>query len=1498
LSIFIEKDGKKILPRSVYIKILVFAGLVCLSAVLMQPIQSAINRLMFNIRTNFLERIEQQIGMEIRYSSIRPTFFGSFDIRNLRLIKNETVFLSVSRARLFFSIPELVIRKKFAVNTIQIDNPVLRVNYERDKDTFELLSSMFKNNEESDREFFQQISDFLPEDADYRIRNFSLFFSGEEAALDVQSMDVDIRWNGEKIIIGGKFSLDAGYSGFLDRSFLAKTAVEINGAYSPDSREGTANVALSTLFILEQDVKKREASLLWPQSSGGGGLSSIFTLRPLSMEVSFNENSLNVSPPQDASFSYGFDYDFKTGAANASVNFNNFIFNDHADIFVYWKKFNHIFNIAINGSASLNYEKSGELEYNVNLTGGDFFRYARPQTAVITDAFVIRAYGNKERVVLNDFRLSASSITAGTGLFQGILTYQGRLDLDPLIPNGSFTISRLSLNGRGDISASFNVAANTREVNVSGDTVKVGNVSFLNPDVRLSLQDRYIGITAALDNENEGTVYLDAVLNRNPLQLEATLSLASFSIVDIAEVIQPFADFFSIPPSSLEYIQNISIDSEIFFTTDFKNIVYNAPYTVVSISNNKLFLSLSGTDRQVTLSEGLFNISDNEFLVAAQFNFSNPSELIFLLDANYLDMSWHVEGQLLDGTTLIVRDPNGLNVYGYLSNTGSASGYIECVNFPVPIGGNQSYLNLYLTLRYDSLDFWYLDVAHLEMRSLEPLNNGADYLRISGVADQDGASFREILYSDAIGLLAGSADVVWDSDFSYLQFFINMTDGRGRGEQYNIEGVYKNNHISLNASVTELHLERFVKGSGTVLISADARVSWDSIHSFNAQIDLSSLYARTQDSVITASGAASLTNDEILLRNIKFDYGDLKSTVPFLQLNRADGLVKTNANIQGPFIKWMEGDADLYAEFARVDSWLEIRQALDSIDGTLTIANIHYGDIIKDEFAFVFSSHNGNVSFSGGERNMLRFDMDSSGNFFAGLSSPVPIQGTIAGVYKDGVIDAHCNNFFIDMTALWELTTDLSDFSINGGYITGNMDFRGPLFNPEFFGEGRGSSFRLQVPGFIPEDIRPVPFNIVAQGYEFTFGPTAAMTGSGYGNISGWMRFENWAPVNIGLDIDVPSQNPIPYNLNITGFLASGSVFGQLNLSIDSANSLMEVSGNLFAIDTEMGLNMDELMARNDNESSSEGTFHSIVNMTITAGTMVEFIWPNTNSPILRAYPEMGTVFRISADTLAGQYSLNSDVKIRSGELYYFERSFYIREGSMIFRENENQFAPLLSARAEIRDRSDSGPVTITMVIENQPLNNFEPRFETTPSLTQLEIYSILGQNLNNIQGNDNADATQRFILTSTTDLLTQFVVSSDVFSQFIPLRQIERSIRNFLGLDMFNVRTRLVQNAIVSGVTGLAQGPVDRNSSIGNYFDNTTVFIGKYIGQDVFIQGMITMKYDENSSVMGGLVFEPDIGIELQSPYFNIRWDFFPNHPENFWVNDMSITLSWSKSF
>jgi hypothetical protein len=233
-------------------------------------------------------------------------------------------------------------------------------------------------------------------------------------------------------------------------------------------------------------------------------------------------------------------------------------------------------------------------------------------------------------------------------------------------------------------------------------------------------------------------------------------------------------------------------------------------------------------------------------------------------------------------------------------------------------------------------------------------------------------------------------------------------------------------------------------------------------------------------------------------------------------------------------------------------------------------------------------------------------------------------------------------------------------------------------------------------------------------------------------------------------------------------------------------------------------------------------------------------------------------------------------------EIFYFERSFYIRSGQLTLRENETRFNPLLTVRAEVRDQNDDGPVTISMIVDNAPLLNFTARFESQPALSQVEIFSLMGQSLTGAQIDEETGTLQRAFLGSGADLLAQFVV----------VRQLERQIRRITQLDLFSFRTQIIQNAVFS-FTGLTS---ENFTSVGNYFDNTTVFLGKYIGADMFVESMLALRYDDN---LGGLL-RPDIniGIELQSPLFNIRWDFVPKHPENWFVSDNSITLTWRRTF
>jgi hypothetical protein len=453
-----------------------------------------------------------------------------------------------------------------------------------------------------------------------------------------------------------------------------------------------------------------------------------------------------------------------------------------------------------------------------------------------------------------------------------------------------------------------------------------------------------------------------------------------------------------------------------------------------------------------------------------------------------------------------------------------------------------------------------------------------------------------------------------------------------------------------------------------------------------------------------------------------------------------------------------------------------------------------------------------------------------------------------------------------------------------GGYATASVQIRGSLGDPEFFGAAYGQSVRLRVPQFLAEDVRPiVPMIESIEGNEMRFGPLPASVGEGMGMVSGWFRFDRWIPNIFSIDITVPRDTPLPFKFDIQGVLAQGNVAGTMNIAMEDLT--VKVIGDLTPSETEISLDAVEMALAQQQDVFGSLLIPVVVDIGITAGRKVEFLWPTREFPILQASADMGTRAQVTADSLARRFSFTGDVKLRSGEVFYFERNFYIRNGLLSFKEDERSFDPRITVRAEARDRSSEGPVTISMVVDNAPLLSFTARFESVPALSQAEIFSLLGQNITGApQGGE--DGT----------IKNAFLPATDILSQFQMFRRWQGAARDFLRLDMLSFRTQVLQNAVFQA-TGL-QDPIDRNNLVSNYFDNTSVFIGKYIGSDMFAQFMGSLRYDANKVDWGGYTFEPDFGIELQSPLGSFRWNLVPIHPETWYLSDCSFSWIWSMTF
>jgi hypothetical protein len=1469
-----ERDAGKIKNIRFYrffhisIEILIFVVLVVFTTLLLRPLQETIRKNMEDLRDTLITRIESLLDRKIQYASIGPSIFGTLDIRNIQILGDGAQpVISVSRLRISYSLWNLIRGGKAgAFRSIRIDRPIVTLDTEQDADLLRLLSSFQETRESPDYSPSPGIADFFPENLRFRIRGGEWVLRNGPGLgyfhLDGLSFDAVIA-DGH-IQFGGRWNAEAAL--VFNQPITVSMPGRMNGECSLDLDSGTARVVI-------------------PSFSGDR-----FRFQPVTVNFTLRDQKITVQKIDDrAPFDLSLDYDLNSGDMSGSFRCENFVPRNLISLTGPWRDYAQWFSMSTTGEASFERDKARGLRYFV-----DFFG-ALPKNLPLGNAsFVITGRGDQDYINFDRIALK---------LPQGDLRYTGGCGLKPFAPNGNISLSGLSFSGNERINAELNVTTEGRKIGFFGEGLSLGEVLLSALEGTITMEEE--GFTFAVsalcfrDIESYEDVRLSSLsfegsMDFQPRHIRGNMTLDSFALLDAVDMVRPFAALAPVPVPARGILGDLGITTEVFITTDLEHISYNIPRFIIAYEGEGdvyALASISGTDQYFELNEIRIVRGEESVEVLGYADFSNPMDIYFSMTASYRELSYYFEGSILDGRSLSVQGSYGLNVYIGMADLGVYSGHIEVQELPIPFNGQYAHFNLLSSLYYTSPSFWSFDITQLEITDLKTPASPLTALRISGQIDQDGALFSEFFFDDQMGALRGRAAASWGAAFTNPHLQVNIADEQAF-ETYDLEGNYQDKILSLDISVSRMQFARFFQNSYNAVASGKTRLAWNTNveDSFSLEIDLETFNAQTADTLISGSTWAFLKPEECIIRGLRMSYAALSVEVPFLRIDRLNSRAETGLRLMGTLGDIdMDIALDLGLNFKPVNSWLKIAEALNSFQGVMKVSSVHLDTLSADSpFEFAFSRTDKLLTLSGGPEDMFRLRISDEGNFYAGLSYPAPVRGAITGTINSRTIDAQGNDLYIDLADLWRFiparVKNIIDLA--GGFVTASVRIAGPLGDPEFFGTARGHSVQMLVPQYVAAPIRPVPVVVTLDGNEMTFGPIPARVGNGGGIVSGWFQFDRWVPNTFNLDIKVLQEDPIPFNMNVMGILARGDVSGTLRMSM--ADYIFTVSGDLTAQDTEISLDTNELFAERSLTPATQVS--TAADITITSGRKVEFVWPVTEFPLLQAYADLGTVLNISSDNLSGRFSVTGDINLRGGEIFYAERSFYIREGTLSFNENEIQFDPRISARAEIRDRIDSGPVTISMIIDNAPLRSFSPRLESNPPLSQIEILSLLGQNLTGAP-EESTGAVQRAFLNSTADVLAQFSV----------VRRMERKIRDFLSLDLFSVRTQVLQNAVIQA-TGL-QGPVDRMGGVGNYFDNTTVFLGKYFGADMFAQGMLSFRYDENKTTSGwltygGLTLEPDIGIELRSPLFTIRWNVLLLHPENLFINDNSFTVTWRWSF
>ncbi len=1452
----------------IIIEILIFTALVGITALLLQPLRMSILHQMTDMRDYLIGEAETFLGRKIEYASMGPSVFATLDIRDIRILNDDgKAILTIGRFRLSYSLLALIRgEKQNSLRSIRIDMPVMNLDTERDADILSLFSSSSKsqqgdsasleNEADADDGKIQrqwQGIDFLPDKIQVRLRSGKGTLTVGDNDFSVEGLSFDGNIRNRRVIFTGRWKVETAISGLFDQKIRAVMAGGISGDFATSLTNGNLNLSIPTL-------------------SG-----DLFTFKSLTVNLAVSPEIIELRKIKDRSpYDLFVKYEIDTGTLNAEFYADNFSPRDILSFSGPWKPYNEWLYVQTSGYASFQRTSDKNFQYDINLSGK-----TPPRLPVKDASFEIKSKGDSNRADFFPVRFD---------LPQGSVLFNGNMQFKTKAVNGNLVVKDLTLTGENPLSADFSINTYGNETSIFSENISIGSLI-------LSAFDSYIinqqdslsfSVTAlrfrdieSYDNVSLSRVALDGSYDFTPRHLQASFSLDSFSTDDMMEAVRPFVKIPFLPDVAKNQLDRILVTTELFITTDFEHISYNAPRFIAAYNKGGqdvlTLFSVSGTDKRFELSNGSI-LAEGSLDFSGDADFSNVNDISFSFRAVYKDFTYFIDGMFIDQRSLNINGSYGFNLYLAMTDQGSYSGSVFVDSVPIPFKNRTAKFSISSFIRWTDPNFWSVDVERLELADLPMPGNTPGRFLLQGIADDAGATFPNIFFDDGKGVLTGTVKADWSNKFSTAKGTIVLNDRTG-SEQYLLEGNYADRVFDLSITGTRMQLSRFIENTSNMVASADVALNWSSAEAFSLGVNLLSLTGTIGKNEINAYAHVDIDQDTASIHNTRMLLGGVVLDLPSLEMNRLKSDLYGSLNVSGTILgRDMDIGLLANANYKPIDSWFDFAEAAGSFQGSLNVYKIRVNTAqVTEPFQFHVARDDSMLTLTGGPKEMIRFNISDKGDFYAGLSNPSPLRGSIIGNISQGQIDAQASKLYVDLAALWKIMPDRVKEIIDlpGGFVDVSVHVKGPLADPEFFGTARGTSVRLKLPQYLTADIGPTPIDVKLEGNEMTFGPLTTQVGKGKGQVSGYFLFDRWIPDTFALNILVPKESPVPYGFDQGGVKASGNASGRL--TVDLEDRVFRIQGDLTAYNTILTVG-DSARGNSDSSSGSYKRLPAVVDMKITTGPRVEFVFPNESYPIVSAYADLGSSIHITADSEIGAFSVVGDVALRGGDIYYINRSFYIREGVVKLNENESKFDPLITARADINEVSQDGRVTISLVLDNAPLMSFVPRFESNPPLSQLEIMTLLGQN----------PATG-----SSNPLLT---ISGDFLSQFKVIQDLERSLRNFLRLDMFSIRTAALQNALFL-VTGLQQ-PVSSFGNLGNYFDNTTVFIGKHLTQDMFLQSMFSLRYDDMVDAWGGLKLEADIGLELSSPLVNIKWNFVPLHPENMFIDDLSFTLSWKWSF
>ena len=1075
-----------------------------------------------------------------------------------------------------------------------------------------------------------------------------------------------------------------------------------------------------------------------------------------------------------------------------------------------------------------------------------------------------------------DKKIEIKSLTLATS--RGNASYSGALDAETMSADGTLFLDNVQ-------------AADNMVIDTHYDLVMADSVLTLTSD-NLTLNQKELGkSTLKVDLKNKEA---DLELLNLSLKAQETEDKSYSGFITLNKY--PIKEFEAIFSQEDELItENYLVTADIHCIYD-KNDFYitsrNVHVDDVSHPDDSLDFAITSTLDDIKLSEIKLNLrgfnSEGYFDLASMRSDHCDFETFW----KYNDTEYEFNGFLNKKQNLFVRGLHGFTLSAFFDKDGWPFD-IKATEFPVFLMGEKTPADLDISGRMKDGTFSVITINNIKLSHLTFLKGGSNSINFNGTLIGNTLRLNSWTLSDNYSTVKGTGEATF-LDLENCHGWLRGT-GSNLNEEYNAYVLIENKKLTIDASCKNSRVERFTtaKVSGSLDTNAKITGTFDNPDiTASVNIQKGSLMKKPFELYTSLQVTKKKTN----LYTLTGKVGDaiINSSSGVVDWNNkeykllADVALKNASNEKVDNIK-----LDASGTIQEDGQWI-INPATTRNRGTFRLTSTQPVLLGYNRWNFDFSNNGRRFYVDGGPfRHCVEGFYYPDGAIDFNLRNPLFVAGKVKGKLVGSEVDATISDIALDMGRVGQLTRYEYFFPL-AGLGTGTLRMTGSIKNPDLWGVMNVSDLYFAVLS-IPEIIGPADADLHFQGKDITMPPVLISDRKNNTYIKCNFMLESWT-----LDyfkVDISSSGDSKRGLKITDTFCGVDVDGYVlgDLSISGITDSIMIDGDITVNNCIINLSQDSSYTGFDSNSVTD----YIINLNITSGTGVEFYWPTKKVPVLRAFAARGQNVQIQYDSSINQFDIDGDVAFRGGDIFYFSNNFFIKNGLLTLNENQDKFDPLITVNAECRTATRNNQrVKLMFLMENTPLSHFQPRIEAVPALSQAELYELMGDTL---MGGNVSDEERNTMSTLAN--------AGAYGTQLIGiLRPVERSIKDFLNVDIFAVRAQ-INDKVFNNQRNEERSQVDmKRVGSDTVFRNIDIFLGKYFGEYFFLDGTIRFSawdfdtfeyYEYNMPTFFNMYLESEINLEVNTPLCILNLGLYPKlgkMPDFLW--DTTIGLSWRFTF